>query len=193
MKVGKIIGRIFAVLFVVVLIFLLGRIFMMDDKGSLTEIVPTEAAKEAYAVRGKDAFVTHKILKSLSADGYFSMHSLIYNEDGRELQITGRYNESVYKYLDVENGDGFYWELRDSAGNTVSVGTVAEEEEKYFYRHFRLIFSDVAVTKEEPLYLFLCCDAVEYPTTNTEGLPVHSAGQDWKSYKLSKQERSTLS
>ena len=86
---------------------------MMDDKGSLTEIVPTEAAKEAYAAQGKDAFVTHKLLKSLSADGYFSMHSLIYNENGRELQITGRYNESVYKYWGVENGDEFYWELRD--------------------------------------------------------------------------------
>ena len=180
-------------LFRSVLILLLGRIFMMDDKGSLTEIVPTEAAKEAYASQGKDAFVTHKLLKSLSADGYFSMHSLVYNEDGRELQITGRYNESVYKYLDVENGDDFYWELRDGEGKTVSTGTVAEEEQKYFYRHFRLVFSDVAVAKEEPLYLFLCCDAVEYPTANTEGLPVHAAGQEWKPYKLSKQERGALS
>ena len=193
MKIGKIIGRIFAVVFVVVLILLLGRIFMMDDKGSLTEIVPTEAAKEAYASRGRDAFVTHKLSRSISTDGYFSAHSLVYNEDGKELQVTGRYNESVYGYLGVENGDDFYWELRDAEGNTVSVGKVVEEEQKYFYRHFRLVFSDVTIAMEEPLYLFLCCDAVEYPTADTVGLHLHVEGQEWKTYKLDKQERSALS
>lgn len=193
MKVGKIVRRVFTVIFVIVVALLLCRIFMMDDKGSLTKITPTEASKEAYASYGNTAFVTHKILRSISSDGYFSTHSMVYNESGKELQLTGRYNESVYGYLGVENGDSFYWELRDESGNTVSVGTVAEEEQKYFYRHYRLVFSDVSIAKEETLYLFLCCDSVEYPTADTAGLPIHVAGQEWKAYKLDKQERSALS
>ena len=98
MKVGKIIGRIFVLIFVVGVLVILGRIFMMEDNGSLTKIIPTETAKEAYASLGEDAFLTHSFRASISSDGYFSAHSLVYSRESRELQLTGRYNESVFEY-----------------------------------------------------------------------------------------------
>lgn len=166
---------------------------MMEDNGSLTKITPTEPAKEAYASLGKDAFLTHKFRTSIAPDGYFTAHSLAYNREEKELQLTARYNESVYEYLGVEDGSDFYWELRDEEGNTISKGTVADEEQKYFYRHFRLIFSDVTVEEGDALYLFLCCDAVDYPKAETTGFPVHRPDQDWKKYKLDADERAALS
>ena len=193
MKVGKIIGRIFVLIFVVGVLVILGRIFMMEDNGSLTKIIPTETAKEAYASLGEDAFLTHSFRASISSDGYFSAHSLVYSRESRELQLTGRYNESVFEYLGVQDGSSFYWELRDEEGNTIAVAEIADQEEKYFYRHFRLIFSDVTIEEGDTLLLFLCCDEVEYPQTDTEGFPVHRPGQEWKTYKLNKEERSALS
>ncbi len=193
MKPGKIIGRIFLVIFIVGVLVILGRIFMMDDNGSLTKITPTDCAKEAYASLEKDAFLTHKFLASIAPDGYFTAHSLVYNREQGELQLTARYNESVYEYMGVEDGDDFYWELRDEEGNTISKGTVVDEEQKYFYRHFRLIFSDVTVEEGDSLYLFLCCDAVDYPKAETVGFPVHQPDQDWKRYKLNGEERESLS
>ena len=193
MKPGKIIGRILLFIFIAGVFAILGRIFMMDDNGSLTKITPTESAKEAFASLGKEAFATHKFRASIAPDGYYSAHSMVYNRSQRELQLTARYNESIYKYMDVADGRDFYWELRDEEGNTISRGTVAEEEQKYFYRHFRLVFSDVTVEEGEALYLFLCCDAVDYPKAETIGFPVHQADQEWKAYKLDGEERAALS
>ena len=101
MKPGKIIGRILLFIFIAGVFAILGRIFMMDDNGSLTKITPTESAKEAFASLGKEAFATHKFRASIAPDGYFSAHSMVYNRSQRELQLTARYNESIYKYMDV--------------------------------------------------------------------------------------------
>ncbi len=193
MKSRKIIGRILILVFIVGVLVMLGRIFMMDDNGSLTKIIPTDSARKAYASLGKEAFSTHKFSAPIAPDGYFTAHSLVYNKGYGELQLTARYNESVYKYLGVEDGSDFYWELRDVEGNTVSVGRVADEEQKYFYRHFRLIFSDVKVEEGDSLFLFMCCDTVEYPKAETVGFAVHRPGQDWKKYKLDSEEQKTLS
>lgn len=193
MKSRKIIGRILLLVFIAGVLVILGRVFMMDDNGNLTKIIPTDSARQAYASLGKDAFYTHKFSAPIAPDGYFTAHSLVYNKEQGELQLTARYNESVYKYLGVEDGSDFYWELRDAEGNTVSVGTVADTEQKYFYRHFRLIFSDVTVEEEDSLFLFLCCDTVDYPKAETVGFAVHRPGQDWKRYKLGSEEREALS
>lgn len=192
MRPGKIIGRIFLFIFIAGLLVILGRIFMLEDEGSLTELIPTQAARDAYASLGEDAFFTHKFRTSLSADGYFSAHSLVYNREDGELQLTGRYNESIFANLGVENGDNFYWELRDGDGNTIATAEVADWEEKYFYRHFRLIFSGVHIGEEDTLLLYLCCDAAEYPGEDTQGFPVHRPGQEWKTYKLGREERQAL-
>lgn len=193
MKAGKIISRIFIFVFVAGLLLILGRIFMMEDDGSLTKIIPTQAAKEAYASLGEDAFLTHSFRASISADGYFSAHSLVYSRESRELQLTARYNESVFEYLGVQDGSSFYWELRDEEGNTLATAEVADQEEKYFYHHSRLIFSDVSIEEGDTLLLFLCCDEVGYPGTDTEGFPVHRPSQNWKTYRPDKEERSALS
>ncbi len=180
-------------IFIAGVLVILGRIFMMDDNGSLTKITPTDPAKEAYASLGENAFLTHKFGAPIAPDGYFSAHSLVYNQQQGELQLTARYNESVYEYLGVEDGSDFYWELRDEEGNTISKGTVAEKEQKYFYRHFRLVFSDVTPEEGDSLFLYLCCDAVDYPKAETTGFPVHRPDQDWKRYKLDREERESLS
>ena len=192
MKIGKIIGRVFMILFALIVLGMLLRIFMMDDKGELTVLTPTDAARAAYAENGADAFATHKLQLRISADGYFTAHSMVYCEEAGELQITARYNESVFEYLDVADGSDFTWELRDADGNTVSVARVADTQEKYFYRYFRLIFDDVECGKDTELRLYLCSPAAEYPGAETVGFPVHLKGQQWKPYSLSKPERESL-
>ena len=192
MKIGKIIGRVFMVLFALIVLGMLLRIFMMDDKGSLTTLTPTDAARVAYEELGAEAFTTHKLHLRISADGYFTAHSMVYCPSEGELQITARYNESVFGYLKVADGSDFTWELRDADGNTVSVARVADTQEKYFYRYFRLIFEGVELAEDTELRLYLCSPAADYPDAETVGFPVHLQGQTWKPYNLSKAERENL-
>lgn len=192
MKIGKIIGRVFMILFALIVLGMLLRIFMMDDKGSLTTLTPTDAARTAYGEMGAAAFTTHKLHLRISADGYFTAHSMVYCASAGELQITARYNESVFGYLKVADGSDFTWELRDADGNTVSVARVADTQEKYFYRYFRLIFDGVEFTEDTELRLYLCSPAADYPAPETVGFPVHLQGQQWKPYDLSKTEREAL-
>ena len=117
---------------------------------------------------------------------------MVYCEAAEELQITARYNESVFGYLEVADGSDFTWVLRDAEGNTVSVARVADTQEKYFYRYFRLIFDGVEFDKDTELRLYLCSPSAEYPAPETVGFPVHLQRQQWKAYALSRAERESL-
>ena len=194
MKIKKILKFTFAALLIVFAAFIGFRIFMTSDRSTLDEVYPTEAFCKAYQRKGADAFVTYKLPYDMSEDGYFTAYSPAYEKVSEELQITVRYNDSLSEnYLPGSDPETYYFELRDGEGNTISRAAVAETRERYFYNHLRLVFSDVDITGESEIYLFLCCDESQYPAEHTRGIIIKHPSFGEKALRLSRAEKEELS
>ena len=112
MKAGKIIKYCFVAFAVFVLAVLGFHIFMNSDRSALSDVYPTESAKEAYAKYGEDAFVSFNLPDEMSHDGYITAYSPAYCEKTGEYQITVRYNDSLPEnYLVGSDTDKYYFEL----------------------------------------------------------------------------------
>ena len=190
---GKIV-KYAAIAVALVFIVVLGvRMAMTANRRILADIHPTENACTAYEKDGKDAFLTHKLPAEISEDGYFTAYALSYSPATEELQITVRYNQSLYeKYLPGSDPDKYYFELRDSEGETVAKGKRLCEKELYFYEHLRIAFEGITLDEESELYLFLCDDESEYPADHTKGIILHHPSFPFKGVSLSKEVKEAL-
>ena len=179
----------------VLFIILLGaRMAMTANRRILADIHPTKNACAAYEADGEDAFLTHKLPSEISEDGYFTAYALSYSPATEEIQITVRYNQSLYeRYLPGSDPDNYYFQLRDSEGETVAKGKRVSEKELYFYDHVRIAFEGVVLDENSELYLFLCDDESEYPAEHTKGVILHHPSFPFKSVSLSKEEKKALS
>ena len=160
----------------------------MEDDSLLSEIFATDGAVAAYGADGKNAFSTHKVPTSLAPDGYYSANGLIYIADSNEIQITSRYNDSLYTYLSAPEGTEFTWTLKDKSNDAVYEGKVLETGKKYIYNYTKLVFSDVEISEDSELYLFMHYED-KYPEEETEGLLLHNGHTDFKRYRLSREEK----
>lgn len=186
MKAKRIAWSIFFGICTLVFILILIRIFLMSDNKTLSELYPTENAAAAY--QGGNAFLSHDVYENIADDGYYSANGLIYCRETKELQITGRYNDSLFTYFDCADTVEFTWKLEDRANEKFYEGKVVEGAEKYLYNYRKIIFEDVEINDESEMYLFLCYED-KYPVEDkTKGLLLHIPGQEFKTYKLSKKE-----
>ena len=190
---GKIVKYSAVVVALLFIIFLGARMAMTANRRILADIHPTANACAAYEADGKEAFLTHKLPSEISEDGYYTAYALSYSPATKEMQITVRYNQSLYeKYLPESDPDNYYYELRDSEGETVAEGKIISEKELYFYEHYRIAFEGVELLEDSELYLFLCDDESEYPAEHTKGIILHHPSFPFKSVSLSKEEKSAL-
>lgn len=192
MNVAKFTKNLFIVMVAMILIAILGRIFMMEDNDLLSELFATENAVAVYAEDPEEGFKYHAVADDLADDGYYSANGLIYIESKNELQITARYNDSLYTYLNTPDTTEFYYTLVDTSTENTYEGKVLDQGEKYMYNYEKLVFEGVEIGESSELYLFLHFED-KYPVEGeTEGLLIHHADQTFKSYKLSKDEIAAL-
>ncbi len=190
MKAKRIIWGVIFAICAACLILVLARIFLMNDNDTLAEIYPTEAAISAYE-EGKE-LITHESFKSIASDGYFSANGLIYCRETGELQLTGRYNDSLFTYLDAPENTEFTWKLVDKVSGAEYEGKVVESAEKYIYNYRKLVFEGVEIKDDSEIYLFLCYGD-KYPIEDqTEGLLLHIPECKWETYELSDGEIARL-
>ena len=190
MKPLKILKYVIVALLLSFMAFIAFRIMMTSDRSTLKEIVSTESAKAAYAADGDGAFLYSDIPDEMSPDGYFTAYEMAFCPAGRELQITVRYNDSLYeKYLPGSDPEKYYFVLKDKEGNVVSRATVVGEKERYFYNHFRLAFDGVVLSEESELYLFLCSDESSYPADHTEGVLLVHPSIKFSQRRLTSEEK----
>ena len=190
MNVAKFTRNLFITMVGMLVIAILGRIYMMEDNDHLSYLFATDNALSAYA--DNNAFTTHKVADDLSDDGYYSANGFIYNETKNELQITARYNDSLYVYLNTADKTEFYYTLVDESTDKVYTAKVLQFGEKYMYNYDKLVFENLEITEESELYLYLHFED-KYPVEDeTEGLLIHHPGQEMKAYKLSKAEKELL-
>ncbi len=191
MNIAKFTKNFFIFMAGMLVVAILARIYMMEDNDYLSELHATDNAIAAYS-ENKKAFNSHKVAEKLSNDGYYSANGFIYNEEKKELQVTARYNDSLYDYLDTEVGTKFSYTIVDISDDTVYEGEILEFGEKYIYNYDKLVFENVDITESSELYLFLHFED-KYPVEGeTDGLILHYAGQELKTYKLSKDEKAAL-
>ena len=191
MNIAKFTKNFFILMVGMLVVAILGRIYMMEDNDHLSTLFATDNAIATYS-GGEGTFTFHKVAEDLSDDGYYSANGFIYNEEKKELQLTARYNDSLYTYLDTADKTKFYYTLVDESDDKVYEAKILQFGEKYMYNYDKLVFEDIEITEESELYLYLHFED-KYPVEDeTEGLLIHHPGQEFKTYKLSKAEKEAL-
>ena len=191
MNIAKFTKNFFILIVGMLVVAILGRINMMEDNDHLSYLFATDNAKAAYS-ENEAAFLYHKPTDNLSNDGYYSANGFIYNADKKELQITARYNDSLYVYLGTEDKTEFTFTVFDKTTETEYEAVKLQFGEKYMYNYEKLVVEDIEINDDTELYLILHFED-KYPVEeDDEGLIIHGAGQPMKAYKLSKAEKEAL-
>ncbi len=162
-------------------------IFTSESKSVLCDIMPTDAAKMAYASGG--GILAHDTKQELSFDGYMRCYSLIYIPEEKELQITVKSNNSVYEKLGTTAERGFVFKLYDVETETDFTEYAEERASQGRYGYYRLAFSGVEFSDNADIELVMLC-----PDDDERGsvVKIHEAGQKFEEYRLSKEEIAAL-
>ena len=162
-------------------------IFTSESKTVLRDIMPTDAAKNAYASGG--GILTHDTKQELSFDGYMRCYSLIFIPEEKELQITVKSNNSVYEKLGTTAERGFVFKLYDVDAKTEFTEYSEQRAAQGRYGYYRLAFRGVEFSDKADIELIMLC-----PDDEERGsvIKLHEAGQMFEEYELSKEEIAQL-
>lgn len=123
-----------AILFVICGMFVL-RCCMVADKSVFDELYATPTLVSAYT-DGDMTVQTVKVEAEIADDGYFSAYSFYYVPKNGEVQITVRWNDSVYNYTDMTKGYEYTFHLlNEDTGETFPLSTLDSKKRSiYNYR-----------------------------------------------------------
>ncbi len=166
------------------------RACVMTGDNVLTKIIPNDSLVSAYSADAELSFVTHDPVQANAANGYFHLSSLVYAPDIGHVQVTVRYNTSVYSYVGTAESTPFTFTLYNTAtGETVTAAVLGSAERYGRYKYERLAFDGVDD----------CGDgAWEFVMYSSDGTSeysraiLHSGDTEFKAYNLSGGEKRTL-
>lgn len=189
MKLAGRIAKAIVVAFVAIFngLFIL-RCCVAADQSHLDTIIPTDALRTAYA-DGSIEILTHEVVAEISENGYMSCYAFTWSPEAREVQITIRYNNSVFEYNDIPADGTLTFTLTDSVTETEYTPSYIEEDSFWMYNYRRLVFSDVDVSETSDLVVHMYYGSAEI-TSDT----IHYADQNVvnEPYKLSGKEKKSL-
>lgn len=140
------------VLFLCAMIVL--RCCYSSDRSYMTEIVADDALRQAYAAGELTVLTTHENAGEISSDGYFSAYGFVYFPECRQVQLTVRYNKSIYEYHGLPEDAVFSYTLGyEESGERFSPTSVTTEK-KGIYTYSRLVFDGVELA-ELDLYCYM--------------------------------------
>jgi hypothetical protein len=178
--VWRVIKTVVTVLVFAVSIMFIARSCSYRNTSTLDSIVPNEALVQSGGAEAE--YLTHKLIDNLAPQGYFYAYSMVYAPEAHQLQITVRYNISVYDYTLVEDGHEYAYALK--YGDTEIDGVAAESYESGRYVYRRLVFDGVDITDETSLVMKNGDTGEEYAD-----ITIHYAEQEFTEYKLSAKEK----
>lgn len=188
----KLAGRIakgivvaFVAIFNIMFIF---RCCVAADQSHLDTLIATDALRTAYA-DGDAGIITHDMAAEIAENGYMSCYAFAWSPEAKEVQITVRYNNSVYEYNALPQDAEFSYTLTDSVSGTVYEPTVIQEDSFWMYNHRRLVFSGVKMSEESDLVVKMIYNGEEISFET-----IHYADQNVvnEPYKLSRSEKKAL-
>jgi len=173
----------FIVLFLCAVIVL--RCCAGADRSVMTDLLPGEALTAALADGATEIYCLEHDAVEISPDGYFSAYAFRYIPACRQVQITVRYNVSLFKYMMIPEGSAlsFYLGKNEDTENLIAP-TYTETKETSLYHYQRLVFEDVEIGEDDvTLYLAL-------PNDSYSACPVrYYPEQPLEPYKLSRAEK----
>lgn len=177
-----------AIVFILCGLFVL-RCCVAADESVLDTLTVNEALKTAYAADPSLTMLTHDTPFEISADGYMTAYALVIIPDLAQVQITVRYNDSIFSYNNLPEDAPFTYTLTDSATGEEIAAVPAEQAEKWMYNYRRLVFEGVPFTEESNLTVTIWCGEEKI----TEEL-IHHADQNVinEPYTVSRKEKAAL-
>ena len=147
---GKIVRRAaVAAVFIVCFLFIL-RCCMAADKSRYSRPVVTDAIRSAWG-DGADEILTVDVSRELAEDGYFAAYGFYYHPASGEAQFAVRWNRSVYRYTDMEEGHEFVFYLWNETTGERWPATAVEGTSVSVYRYRRLAASGVEASAGDQL------------------------------------------
>ncbi|MBQ7922277.1 MAG: hypothetical protein IJ325_06840 [Clostridia bacterium] len=183
----KIISTTVTVIVLILCVLIILRCCVSADRSVMTDIVPGDALRQAYDSGALTVITTEDPAAEIAEDGYYSVYGFVYFPEISQVQITIRYNKSLYTYADLPEGTEFSYTLGDENGNDRVSPTSVDSYEKGIYRYRRLVFDNVTVSEDTALYCFMQITE-NYESEN----PVHHAMQPLVERELTKEEISIL-
>lgn len=189
MKLAGRIAKAIVVAFVAIFngLFIL-RCCVAADQSHLDTIIPTDALRAAYT-DGTVEILTHEVVAEISSDGYMSCYAFTWSPEAREVQITVRYNNSVFEYNNLPTDSVLSFTLIDSATEKEYTPSYIEEDHFWMYNYRRLVFSDIDVSEASDLVVYMLCGEAQISSDT-----IHYADQNVvnEPYKLSRAEKKSL-
>ena len=177
-----------AIVFILCGLFIL-RCCVAADESALNALTVTDPLREAYASDPDMEMFTHDTPFEISDDGYMTAYGLVIIPDIGQVQITVRYNDSIFSYNGLPEDAPFTYTLTDSVTGTSVTAVPAEEAEKWMYNYRRLVFEGVPFTEESNLTV-----AIWYGEEKITEELIHHADQNVvnEEYVLSRKEKDAL-
>ncbi|MBR3998408.1 MAG: hypothetical protein IKI93_08715 [Clostridia bacterium] len=130
------------------------RCFMVADKSVFSKPAVTELLKNAYA-DGESVTYMVEIQKEISEDGYFSAYAFYYTPESGEVQLTVRWNDSVYEYTDMEAGHEFSFYLLNETTGAKYPLTAVDAKDRNIYNFRRLTAEGVSLGETEQMVVVM--------------------------------------
>ncbi len=139
-----------AVVFILCGMFIL-RCCVAADQSVLNDLTPNDVLRAAYAQNPDLEIFTHDTPREISEDGYMAAYALLLIPEAGQVQITVRYNDSIFSYNNLPADTLFSYTLTVSGTGEEIAPTSMEEGEKWMYNYRRLVFDGVEITDDTSL------------------------------------------
>lgn len=172
-----------AIFFIAIVI----RIMAFDSSKVLSDIIPTDNMKEAYA-NGSEV-LTHELIQNIADDGNSRGYALVYLPEKGELQITMKYNLSIIKKASLTDGYEFQFKLynTETEEEYKAVSYVREIQNNYGYA--RAVFEGVYFSETADVEIVMCNKDF---TEDYSCYKVHASKQEFEPYEFTKEDIALL-
>ena len=184
-------GRIAKITVISIMYILIGlfifRCCFASNRSTLNDLVPTDALSAASADGVIPEMLTHDIVTEISQDGNVACYAFVYIPEIREVQITVRYNSSIYEKESLPTDTVFTFGLTDSDTKEEVPGEILETKTVWMYTYHRLVFRDVSISDTNDLLLqmyagdkSMAVDVIHYKDQNVVLKPYKLSGGEKK-------------
>ena len=184
-------GRIAKITVISIMYILIGlfifRCCFASNRSTLNDLVPTDALSAASADGVIPEMLTHDIVTEISQDGKIACYAFVYIPEIREIQVTVRYNASIYEKESLPTDTVFTFGLTDSDTKEEVPGEILETKTVWMYTYHRLVFRNVSITDTNDLLLQMyagdkavAVDVLHYKDQNVVLKPYKLSGGEKK-------------
>lgn len=186
-------GRIAKIIVITIMYILIGlfifRCCFASNQSTLNDLLPTADLTAASADGVIPDMLTHDVVTEIAQDGNMACYAFVYIPEIREIQVTVRYNDSIYEKQSLAADTAFTFTLTNSDTKAEVTGEILATKKVWMYTYHRLVFRDVSISDQNDLLLqmyagdkAISVDIIHYKDQN----------QVFKTYKLSGSERKAL-